>query len=324
MELIYHLPSISYNHTRSFFSDFVYKEALGYLKIIYKNPHNFQRHFLRKLEHIPNLQKLCYELGRDFEKANPLSLREIEGILNKNCRELALNHYKGLYDTFFEEKKPKQSYFDRYVEKIKEYLDNVDNEPILMPFYNTEIVENKEPYLINKIERFVIPEHKEFVHFSVKNVETIVLNKTIKHFLSPDCDIKEIILHDNLIYLDACSNKISNIKLSENLIELDIASNELTELKCNNKLKNLCVTNNKLKSLELNEKLEELTANANEIESIVLNSNLKEAYLCDNPLMYVKLNKNLKELSISHPENKNIEIDNSVENNQVVIDYYIN
>ena len=324
MELIYHLPAISYNHTKSVFSDFVYKEALGYLKIIYKNPHNFQKHFLRKLEHITNLQKLCNELGRDFEKANPLTLREIEGISDKDCRELAIAHYKGLYDTFFEEKKPKQSYFDRYVEKIKDFLNNAENEEILMPFYNSSLVDNKKPYLIKNLEKYVIYEQKEFIHFSVKNIEAIELNNTIKHFLCPDCDIKEIILNDNLIYLDACSNKISNIQLSENLIELDIASNELTELKCNKKLKNLCVTNNKLKSLQLNENLEELTANANELESIVLNSNLKEAYLCDNPLKHIKLNKNLKELSISHPENKNIKIDNSIKNNQVVIDYYIN
>lgn len=324
MELIYHLPTISYNHTRSFFSDFVYKEALGYLKIIYKNPHNFQRHFLRKLELIPNLQNLCYELGRDFEKANPLTLKEIEGILDKDCRELALAHYKGLYNTFFEEKKPKQSYFDRYVEKIKDYLDNVDQEEFQIPYQDVDETLNKKPFIISKIDSFKISEQNEFVNFSVKNVLHVELNNVIKHFACSDCDLTGIQLNKNLTTLNVPHNNIITIQLNENLSVLDIGGNKLSKLNCNIHLKKLDVFHNKIKQIQLNENLEKLQAAENQIEIIMLNDNLEWADLTNNPLKYIKLNKNLKELSVSHPENKNIEIDNSVENNQVIIDYYIN
>ena len=131
MKLYYHLPAITYDYTNSCFKDFAYNEALGYLKIVFKNPINFQRHFLSRMENIPNLQELCIELGSHFEKANPLTKKEIENLRNEDCRNLALDHYKGLYDLPKEENKPKKSYFDNYIQKIKNYLDNLDSEDIV-------------------------------------------------------------------------------------------------------------------------------------------------------------------------------------------------
>ena len=286
MKLYYHLPSIIYNYTNSCFEDLTYNEAVGYLKLIYKNTYDFQKHFLSRLENIPNLQKLCIDLGYSFEKAKPLSKSEIEKLKNKEVRDFAFEHFNGIYNKPKEENKPKKSFFDNYVQKIKDYLDNAENEEIAMPFYNTSIVDNKKPFLITKIEKYFINEEKEFIHFNAKNVNEIELNNTIKHFLCPECDINKLILNDGLIYLDACRNNITHIQLNNNL--------------------------------------EEFVANGNNLKSIELNSNLQVAYLLNNPLQHIFINKNLKELSISHPENKNIEIDNSVENNQVVINYYIN
>lgn len=286
MKIIYHLPNIIYNHSNSCFEDFTYNEAVGYLKLIYKNSYDFQKHFLSKLENIPNLQKLCIDLGYSFEKAKPLSKSEIEKLKNKEDRDFALEHFNGIYNKPKEENKPKKSFFDNYVQKIKDYLDNADKEVIVMPFYNTSIVDNKKPFLITKIEKYFINEEKEFIHFNAKNVNEIELNNTIKHFLCPECDINKLILNDGLIYLDACRNNITHIQLNNNL--------------------------------------EEFVANGNNLKSIELNSNLQVAYLLNNPLQHIFINKNLKELSISHPENKNIEIDNSVENNQVEINYFIN
>lgn len=324
MKLYYHLPSIIYNHSNSCFEDFTYNEAVGYLKLIYKNTYDFQKHFLSKLENIPNLQKLCIDLGYNFEKAKPLTRTEIDKIKNKEHREIAVEHFNGLYNKPKEETKPKKSFFDNYVQKIKDYLDNVENEEIVMPFYNTSIVDNKKPFLINKIEKYFINEEMEFIQFNLKNVNEIELNNSIKYFLCPECDIRKLILNNDLIYLDACKNNINQIQLNENLTELDITDNELTELRCNSKLRRLFVTNNKLKFIQLNKDLEKFVANGNDLKVLELNSNLQVAYLLDNPLQKVLINKNLKELSLSHPENKNIEIDNSVENNQVVINYYIN
>ena len=286
MKLIYHLPCLTYDFNNSKFVEFEYEQAVKFLKLVYKDMQFFQKHFLSKLENIPNLQKLCIDLGYSFEKAKPLSKSEIEKLKNKEVRDFAFEHFNGIYNKPKEENKPKKSFFDNYVQKIKDYLDNAENEEIAMPFYNTSIVDNKKPFLITKIEKYFINEEKEFIHFNAKNVNEIELNNTIKHFLCPECDINKLILNDGLIYLDACRNNITHIQLNNNL--------------------------------------EEFVANGNNLKSIELNSNLQVAYLLNNPLQHIFINKNLKELSISHPENKNIEIDNSVENNQVVINYYIN
>ena len=286
MKLIYHLPCLTYDFNNSKFVEFEYEQAVKFLKLVYKDMQFFQKHFLSKLENIPNLQKLCIDLGYSFEKAKPLSKSEIEKLKNKEDRDFALEHFNGIYNKPKEENKPKKSFFDNYVQKIKDYLDNAENEEIAMPFYNTSIVDNKKPFLITKIEKYFINEEKEFIHFNAKNVNEIELNNTIKHFLCPECDINKLILNDGLIYLDACRNNITHIQLNNNL--------------------------------------EEFVANGNNLKSIELNSNLQVAYLLNNPLQHIFINKNLKELSISHPENKNIEIDNSVENNQVEINYFIN
>ena len=324
MKLIYHLPCLTYDFNNSKFVEFEYEQAVKFLKLVYKDMQFFQKHFFSKLENIPNLQKLCIDLGYSFEKAKPLSKSEIEKLKNKEVRDFAFEHFNGIYNKPKEENKPKKSFFDNYVQKIKDYLDNVENEEIVMPFYNTSIVDNKKPFLITKIEKYFINEEKEFIHFNAKNVNEIELNNTIKHFLCPECDINKLILNDGLIYLDACRNNITHIQLNENLTELDITDNELTELRCNSKLRRLFVTNNKLKFIQLNKDLEKFVANGNDLKVLELNSNLQVAYLLNNPLQHIFINKNLKELSISHPENKNIEIDNSVENNQVEINYFIN
>ena len=286
MKLIYHLPCLTYDFNNSKFVEFEYEQAVKFLKLVYKDMQFFQKHFLSKLENIPNLQKLCIDLGYSFEKAKPLSKSEIEKLKNKEDRDFAFEHFNGIYNKPKEEKKPKKSFFDNYVQKIKDYLDNAEKEEIAMPFYNTSIVDNKKPFLITKIEKYFINEEKEFIHFNAKNVNEIELNNSIKHFLCPECDINKLILNDGLIYLDACRNNITHIQLNNNL--------------------------------------EEFVANGNNLKSIELNSNLQVAYLLNNPLQHIFINKNLKELSISHPENKNIEIDNSVENNQVEINYFIN
>jgi NADH:ubiquinone oxidoreductase subunit C len=55
-----------------------------------------------------------------------------------------------------------------------------------------------------------------------------------------------------------------------------------------------------------------------------LNECLEEADLSNNPLQYIKINKNLKSISLSHPENKKITIDNAIGNQNVIVDYNFN
>jgi hypothetical protein len=79
-----------------------------------------------------------------------------------------------------------------------------------------------------------------------------------------------------------------------------------------------------IQSIELNNCLQTLDANNNKLLKIELNRRLIKANLLFNPIQYVKLNENLTKLYVSNPENKFIEIDNSVGNNQVEINYFIN
>lgn len=55
-----------------------------------------------------------------------------------------------------------------------------------------------------------------------------------------------------------------------------------------------------------------------------LNECLEEVDLSNNPLQYIKINKNLKSISLSHPENKKITIDNAIGNQNVIVDYNFN
>lgn len=323
MKLYYHLPSITYDYTNLCFKDFTHNEALGYLKIVFKNPINFQRHFLSKMENIPNLQELCIELGNSFEKANPLTKNQIEKLHDEDCRNLALDHYKGLFDLPKEKNKPKSSYFDKYVQKIKDFLDDAEAEEEFHPFYFSDLLDNKAPFILSKIKKYNIEDKQEFIHFTVNNVEGLQLNDAIRYFVCSKGDIKNIELNKGLLYLDASNNRIKDISLNDNLIELDIDHNSLTQLKCNPNLKKLSVSNNKLQKLQLNEKLEELVCFNNELERLELNDCLKEATIRNNPISYIKLNKKLLELDIDNSDNKFIEIDNSIENNQVVINYYL-
>ena len=67
-----------------------------------------------------------------------------------------------------------------------------------------------------------------------------------------------------------------------------------------------------------------LDASNNKLKKIELNFELKEANLLLNPIQNIRLNENLTKLYVSHPENKFIEIDNSIGNKNLEINYYIN
>ena len=324
MKLYYHLPFVTYDYSNSCFEELTYNEALSFFKLIYKNLFTFQKKFLSKIENIPNLQQLCVDLGYGFEEIEPLTITEIENLENEECKRIALGYYNKEYSISNDKEANSKSFFKKYIQKVKEFVDKPENQEILFPYYNSDLLKNKTPHFIKKTNKYTVLEQQEFIHFLIKNVEHVELNNSIRYFICWDCNINKLQLNNDLIFLDATNNKIKEIELNKNLVELDIANNDLKELQCNSKLIYLDVRDNKLENLKLNDELETLIGNKNNLEKIELNPKLKVAYLSDNPLKYIKLSKNLIELNISHPENKFIEVDNSINNETVEIHYTIN
>ena len=81
MKLVYHLPHhLTYNHSTKTFSGLSLEEVVSYLKLIYKDVETFQQLFLSKIEFIPNLKNIEFELGKKFKNTNPLTTEEISNL----------------------------------------------------------------------------------------------------------------------------------------------------------------------------------------------------------------------------------------------------
>jgi hypothetical protein len=323
MTLIYHLQTLHYNFTKSKFEDFDFKTALKYCKLLYKDMPTFQKEILSKMENNPDLQNLRIELETSFEDAIPLTEKEILNIKNEDISDFAMLHHQNYFIPKAETNPIKEKFHKQYIEKIQNYL---EDEPctFFQPYLGSDLVDEKTPFYIKSIKEYRIEEQKEYIYFTLNNMDKLYLNTSIKYLVCSYLNIKEIELNEGLLFLDATSNQIKNIELNEQLQELNIASNQLEVLECNATLKSLYVSNNKLVKLKLNHTLKELICASNNLEQLELNECLEEADLSNNPLQHIKINKNLKSISLSHPENKKITIDNSIGNKNVIVDYFLN
>lgn len=169
-------------------------------------------------------------------------------------------------------------------------------------------------------ENYFQNHHKEKSDLHLK-----FINK-IASFLNED-EFQFVNNLDSEFVKDKTFQKIRNIDYYEitdknECIELYI--NNIKNLKLNKFTKHLVCQDCNIQSIELNNCLQTLDANNNKLLKIELNRGLIEANLLFNPIQYVKLNENLTKLYVSNPENKFIKIDNSVGNNQVEINYFIN
>ncbi len=266
MKLYYQLPHLTYDYSNSKFNLFEFDEALQLYKLIYKDLENFQKEFLRKLEFIPKLENLCLQLGSNFERATPMSLERIREVNDSTIDYLA-DYYAEIVNN--DESKTGKSFYNNFVNKLKEVLDEDNSEQYWHqpPASLSDLVVDKFPKTLDKIDAYVIPIDDEYVELTIRDIKSLVLNRNTKYLVCNNCNIESIELNDQLILLEAHSNHMNTIKL---------------------------------------------------------NQSLEEAILWDNPLEYIKLNPKLRLLYLSHPNNHNIEIDNSINNESVEIYYSVN
>ena len=252
MKLIYHLPCLTYDFNNSKFVEFEYEQAVKFLKLVYKDMQFFQKDFLSKLEYIPNLEKLCIDLGSQFCQVQPLSLGEINNIKNYELKELALHHHDREISI---KKEQKKNSFSDTIDKIRDFLNKAEPDNkfywLKFPASLSELVIEKEYFTINSIPEYKITLEKEYIEFDVKNIDNLILNEHIKYLVCQKCNIKELQLNPKLELLDAYQNEITRIELSENLIEVDLRSNPLEYIKINKNLKSLQISHPKNFNIEI-------------------------------------------------------------------------
>lgn len=266
MKLYYQLPYLTYNYNQASFVDCEWEEALQLYKLIYKDLETFQRNFLQKLDSISNLKTFCLQLGKHFEQATPISIEHLRNLKDESVRYLA-DYYAD--ESNQGDNNTTISFFDNFVSKLKNNLGDDLSEQywIQPPASLSDLVQDKIPETISKIEMYTISIENEYVELTIRDIQKLKVNDKTKYLVCSNCNIEYI---------------------------------------------------------ELNEQLILLEADRNQITSIEFNPYLEEANLLDNPLKYIKLNDNLKLLHVSHPKNRNIEIDNSINNEKVEIYYTIN
>ena len=341
MKILYHLPNhLVYDANKLKFVAVDFKLALHYLKLIYKDSDTFQSDFLSKLDKIKSLKSLSASLKRNFNTLHKIKVDELMQINNKAIKNEAKLYFQ---------KRKKSGFFDKYISKIKLFLDEEElkiekqtcpiNDSFNSPYLNT----NGPVFKIMQFKEYTITILEDKVNFEMDCVEKLIIESPVKFLSCKKSKLKKIILNDELLYLDASENSIENILLNKNLVHLEVPGNRLKALKCNANLKELFVTNNQLENVTLNERLSVLICNGNKLKVLNLNQELEELYCIgnqlnylelndnltklqaqDNPLKLIILNKNIKEIEVSHPKNEEIMFDNSVRNNQVTINYYIN
>ena len=260
MKLYYQLPHLTYDYTNSKFNLFEFEEALQLYKLIYKDLETFQKQFLQKLEFIPNLENLCLQLGSNFERATPLSLERIREVNDITIDYLA-DYYAEITNS--NESNTGKSFYNNFVNKLKEFLDEDNSEQYWHqpPASLSDLVVDKFPKTLDKIDSYVIPIDDEYVEVTIRDIKTLISNRNTKYLVCNDCNIESIVLNDELILLEAHSNQLNSIQLNHRLEEAILWDNPLEYIKLNPNLRSLDVSHPKNHNIEIdnsinNEKVE--------------------------------------------------------------------
>ena len=260
MKLYYQLPHLTYDYSNSKFNLFEFDEALQLYKLIYKDLETFQKEFLQKLEFIPNLENLCLQLGSNFERATPLSLERIREVNDITIDYLA-DYYAEITNS--NESTTGKSFYNNFVNKLKEFLDEDNSEQYWHqpPTSLSDLVVDKFPKTLDKIDAYVIPIDDEYVEVTIRDIKSLVLNKNTKYLVCNDCNIESIVLNDELILLEAHGNQLNSIQLNHQLEEAILWDNPLEYIKLNPNLRSLDVSHPKNHNIEIdnsinNEKVE--------------------------------------------------------------------
>lgn len=250
MKLYYQLPHLTYDYTNSKFNVFEFEEALQLYKLIYKDLETFQKEFLQKLEFIPNLENLCLQLGSNFERATPISLKRI-----REVNDITINYLADYYSeiTNSNESNTGKSFYNNFVNKLKEVLDEDNSEQYWHqpPASLSDLVVDKFPKTLDKIDAYVIPINDEYVEITIRDIKTLISNRNTKYLVCNDCNIETIQLNDELILLEAHSNHMNAIELNHSLEEAILWDNPLEYIMLNHKLRLLYLSHPKNYNIEI-------------------------------------------------------------------------
>lgn len=250
MKLYYQLPHLMYDYSNSKFNLFEFEEVLQLYKLIYKDLETFQKQFLQKLEFIPNLENLCLQLGSNFERATPMSLERIREVNDSTIDYLA-DYYAEIVNN--DESKTGKSFYNNFVNKLKEVLDEDNSEQYWHqpPTSLSDLVVDKFPKTLNKIDAYEIPIDDEYVELTIRDIKSLVLNRNTKYLVCNNCNIESIELNDKLVLLEAHSNQLNSIELNHHLEEAIFWDNPLEFIKLNPNLRSLHVSHPKNHNIEI-------------------------------------------------------------------------
>lgn len=260
MKLYYQLPYLTYDYNQARFVDCEWEEALQLYKLIYKDLETFQKQFLQKLEFIPNLENLCLQLGSNFERAIPISLERIREVNDSTINYLA-DYYAEIVNN--NESNTGKSFYNNFVNKLKEVLDEDNSEQYWHqpPASLSDLVVDKLPKTLDKIDAYLIPINDEYVEVTIRDIKTLISNRNTKYLVCNNCNIESIELNDQLVLLEAHSNQLNSIQLNHHLEEAILWDNPLEYIKLNPNLRSLDVSHPKNHNIEIdnsinNEKVE--------------------------------------------------------------------
>lgn len=234
MKLYYQLPYLTYDFSNSNFIEFEFEDALQLYKLLYKDIETFQKEFLNKLELIPNLEPLCLQLGINFENAIPIRLEKLQKSEDEIVQCLA-----NYFSEITEDTKTDRSFYNNSIKKLKEFLNEDNSEQYWHqpPASLSDLVHNKHPKTISKIEYYTIPIEDEYVEITIRDIKSLESNRNTKYLVCNDCNIESIRLNEQLILIEAHSNKINSIELTHYLEEAVLWDNPLEYVKLNANLK---------------------------------------------------------------------------------------
>lgn len=244
------MPHLTYDYTNSKFKLFEFEEALQFYKLIYKDLETFQKEFLQKFEFIPNLENLCLQLGSNFQNATPISLERI-----REVNDITINYLADYYSEIANsnESNTGKSFYNNFVNKLKEFLDEDNSEQYWHqpPASLSDLVVDKFPKTIDKIDSYVIPIDDEYVEITIRDIKSLVSNMNTKYLVCNDCNIETIQLNNELILLEAHSNHMSAIELNHSLEEAILWDNPLEYIKLNPELRLLYLSHPKNHNIEI-------------------------------------------------------------------------
>lgn len=328
MKIIYHLPhKLKYDCSQSKFIETDLNVVLSYLKLVYKDFNTFQNNFLLKIERIPDLKFLEQMLAVGFENAIAITAPEIDLITNKKIQKRANKELS---------RQNRTSNFERFkshISKLKAFMNKdscddfqsgVEAQNKSNLFASDYVNTNGKVLQISKIKEYTVTETCAKIDFKLKNIEKLLIKSNVKLLNCSKSNLKEIDLNNELQYLNLNKNQLYEIKLNDELVHLEISKNNLKELVCNTKLEKLKISRNQLKTIVLNRNLKELNCSNNKILDLDLNPNLMQLNAKKNPLKSIQLNKEMMKIKLSYPKQGTFIIDNSINNQQVIIHFYIN